>query len=96
MNFMAYGLPVLAAVNPAGEVARIVEAAGAGWVVDSAHPDAFPQKVKEILAAPDEIVRRGEAARRYAGDHFSVNGFTARFEETLHEVVARPRVPRDR
>ncbi len=29
MNFMAYGLPVLAAVNPAGEVARIVRR-GAG------------------------------------------------------------------
>ena len=25
MNFMAYGIPVLAAVNPDGEVARIVE-----------------------------------------------------------------------
>ncbi|MCA1703927.1 MAG: glycosyltransferase family 4 protein, partial [Actinobacteria bacterium] len=35
MNFMMYGLPVLAAVNPDSEVARIVEKSGGGWVVDS-------------------------------------------------------------
>ena len=49
MNFMAYGLPVLAAVNPSGEVARIVERADAGWVVDSSDPDSFPRKLAEIL-----------------------------------------------
>ena len=37
MNFMAYGLPILAAVNPAGEVARLVSESGAGWVVDSSN-----------------------------------------------------------
>jgi colanic acid biosynthesis glycosyl transferase WcaI len=87
MNFMAYGLPVLAVVNPAGEVARIVEAAGAGWVVDSSKPDAFPAKVKEILAAPEGIQRCGAAARRYAQDHFTIEGFAARFEEVLLGVA---------
>ena len=43
MNFMAYRLPVLAAVNPAGEVARIVEESRGGWIVDSSDPDAFPR-----------------------------------------------------
>ncbi len=55
MNFMAYGLPVIAAVNPGGEVARIVERANAGWVVDSSDPDAFPRKLAEILQTPAEI-----------------------------------------
>jgi colanic acid biosynthesis glycosyl transferase WcaI len=44
MNFMAYGLPILAAVNPRGEVARIVREADAGWVVDSSNPGLFPAK----------------------------------------------------
>jgi colanic acid biosynthesis glycosyl transferase WcaI len=48
MNFMAYGLPVLAAVNPRGEVARIVRDSGAGWVVDSSDPDAFPREVARL------------------------------------------------
>jgi colanic acid biosynthesis glycosyl transferase WcaI len=89
MNFMAYGLPVLAAVNPTGEVARIVEQAGAGWVVDSSEPDSFPRKLAEILKAPAEIAARGDAAYRYAQQHFTQEGFAERFDESLTEIVRR-------
>jgi len=91
MNFMAYGLPVLAAVNPGGEVARIVEEAGAGWVVDSSDPDSFPRKLVEILQAPGEIEERGRAAHEYAQRHFTQAGFAERFDDTLSEVVERHR-----
>jgi colanic acid biosynthesis glycosyl transferase WcaI len=87
MNFMAYGLPVLAAVNPDGEVARIVEQANAGWVVNSADPDAFPRKLGEVLKSPAEIAARGEAAYMYAQQHFTQPGFAERFEESLTEVA---------
>ncbi len=89
MNFMAYGLPVLAAVNPGGEVAMIVEQAGAGWVVDSSDPDVFPRKLAEILRAPDEIVARGRAAYQYARRNFTQAGFAERFENSLGEVIER-------
>jgi colanic acid biosynthesis glycosyl transferase WcaI len=91
MNFMAYGLPVLAAVNPGGEVARIVEEAGAGWVVDSSDPDCFPRKLAEVLRSPAEITARGEAAYRYAQRHFTQAGFAERFDDSLAEVVERHR-----
>ncbi|HEV2813930.1 MAG TPA: glycosyltransferase family 4 protein [Solirubrobacteraceae bacterium] len=91
MNFMAYGLPVLAAVNPAGEVARIVEDAGAGWVVDSSRPELFPEKLAELLRDPDEVARRGRASYEYAQRHFTQPGFAARFEESLEAVVAERR-----
>jgi colanic acid biosynthesis glycosyl transferase WcaI len=87
MNFMAYGLPILAAVNPEGEVARIVERAGAGWVVDSSRPDAFPSKLEEILRSPEDIQVRGQAAYDYAQIHFTQSGFAERFDEALGEVV---------
>lgn len=87
MNFMAYGLPVLAAVNPAGEVARIVEASGAGWVVDSSLPDDLPREVARILADPDEIARRAAASLAYAEARFTKRGFAAQFAATLREVV---------
>ncbi len=87
MNFMAYGLPILAAVNPSGEVARIVEQADAGWVVDSADPDSFPRKLAEILRAPAEIMARGRAAHRYAQHHFTQAGFAERFDDSLTEVL---------
>jgi colanic acid biosynthesis glycosyl transferase WcaI len=95
MNFMAYGLPVLAAVNPSGEVARIVERAEAGWVIDSSDPDSFPRKLAEILQAPVEIAARGRAAHQYAQRHFTRAGFAARFDETLTEVVRRHRAMTD-
>ena len=87
MNFMAYGLPVLAAVNPAGEVAKIVEEAGAGWVVDSSRPETFPAKLAELLADPTEVERRGRASYEYAQRHFTQVGFAERFEESLRGVV---------
>lgn len=86
MNFMAYGLPILAAVNPGGEVARIVEQADAGWVVDSSDPDSFPRKLAEILQSPAEITARGRAAYQYAQRHFTQAGFAERFDDSLVEV----------
>jgi colanic acid biosynthesis glycosyl transferase WcaI len=91
MNFMAYGLPVLAAVNPSGEVARIVQDADAGWVVDSSDPDSFPRKLAEILRSPGEIEARGRAAHQYAQRHFTQAGFAERFDDALREVVERRR-----
>ena len=87
MNFMAYGLPVLAAVNPASEVARIVRDAGAGWVVDSSDPEQFPRRLAEALGNPDEIRARAAASRAYAERHFRTDHFAARFERTLSDVV---------
>jgi colanic acid biosynthesis glycosyl transferase WcaI len=92
MNFMAYGLPILAAVNPCGEVARIVQDADAGWVLDSSDPDSFPRKLAEILRAPTEIAARGRAAYQYAQRHFTQAGFAERFDDSLTEVVDRHRV----
>jgi colanic acid biosynthesis glycosyl transferase WcaI len=86
MNFMMYGLPVLAAVNTGSEVARIVEASGGGWVVDSSRPELFPQKVAELLDRPGEVQERGRAAARYAEQHFTVSAFADRFEDVLQEI----------
>jgi len=89
MNFMAYGLPVLAAVNPRGEVAHIVNEAGAGWVVDSSQPGRFPEKVADLLDRPQEIAERGAAAATYAERHFTQSGYAERLDAALHETIAR-------
>jgi colanic acid biosynthesis glycosyl transferase WcaI len=89
MNFMAYGLPVLAAVNPSSEVARLVRDAEAGWVVDSSDADAFPREVARLAGAGrDEVPAKAAASQRYAAEHFSQAGFAERFEQTLEAVVA--------
>ncbi len=87
MNFMAYGLPILAAVNPAGEVARIVRESGAGWIIDSSDADAFPRAVARLSRVRGEIRQRAAIARAYANEHFTQMGFAARFEQTLRAGV---------
>ncbi len=88
MNFMAYGLPVLAAVNPTGEVARIVRESEAGWVVDSSDSVAFPREIARIAQADTEVRARAANARSYAERHFTQRAFAARFEETLLSVAS--------
>ena len=83
MNFMAYGLPILAAVDPRGEVARIVVESRAGWVVDSRRPELFPALVRDLLSKPEELARRGRLAERYAADRFSLAAFARRFDDVL-------------
>ncbi len=87
MNFMAYGLPVLAAVNPAGEVARLVRESGGGWVVDSSDPGSFPSELTRLLDTIEELRLRAAASRRYAEANFTQAGFAERFEQTLYSVV---------
>jgi glycosyltransferase involved in cell wall biosynthesis len=87
MNFMAYGLPVVAVVDPGSEVSRVVDLAGAGWVADSADPDAFPAAVAEILGEPGQLAVRGAAAQAFADGHFSRAGFAAQFESVLDKVM---------
>jgi colanic acid biosynthesis glycosyl transferase WcaI len=88
MNYMAYGLPVIAAVNPTGEVARLVNEADAGWIVDSSSPDSFPRIVAAALGNPEEMRRRGEAGHRFALERFSPRAFGDAFDRVLGELVS--------
>jgi len=71
MNFMAYGLPLLGAVNPTGEVARIVRDSAAGWIVDSSDADAFPRELARLAQAQNELADKATRARQYAEQHFT-------------------------
>lgn len=88
MNFMAYGLPILAAVHPEGEVARLVNESGGGWVVDSSDGPAFPRELARLAQNTQEVRERAERARAYAGAHFTQASFIERFERTLGQLAA--------
>jgi len=91
MNFMAYGLPIIAAVNPRGEVARIVQEADAGWVINSAEPDALPRVIAEAHADQSELERRATASRSYAEEHFSPAAFGDSFDSLLQSMISKAR-----
>jgi colanic acid biosynthesis glycosyl transferase WcaI len=88
MNYMAYGLPVVAAVNPRSEAARLITEAGAGWVVDSSRPDDFPKAVAAAFADPAQLDARGAAGRAYALQRFSPGVFAAEFDRLLTAATA--------
>ena len=87
MNFMAYGLPIVAAVNPAGESARLTLKADAGWVADSSDPDLFPRAVLAALADAEDLRRKAKAARAYAEENFSTDAFGGSFDRLLRRVA---------
>ena len=87
MNFMAYGLPTVASVRDGSEVARIVRGSGGGWVTDSSDTSQLAAKLAEVLR--DGVARRkcGEAALRFAREHFASEHVAERFEARLTDVV---------
>jgi colanic acid biosynthesis glycosyl transferase WcaI len=91
MNFLGYGIPVVAVVPPDSEVARVVREADAGWVVDAATPDQFPKLVTEALDQPEELARRAVNARDYADAHLTPAATAAQFERTIEEALAAGR-----
>ena len=87
MNYMGQGLPVIAAVNPASEAARLVREAGAGWVADSSRPELLPKAIADALDRPEEMSARGAAGHRYAVEHFSPEFFGSSFDRVLGQVA---------
>ena len=87
MNLMSRGVPVLASVSPSSEIARIVRESGAGWVIDAADPDAFPNALREILPDRKELERRGASGLEFARRNFAPDAVAQRFEDVIYDVV---------
>jgi len=87
MNFMAYGIPVVASVRADSEVARIIEESGGGWVTDSADSGQLAAKLSEVLQDPAVLRERGGAALGFARMQFSPGHLAARFESALDQTL---------
>lgn len=87
MNFMGYGIPIVASVRPDSEVARIVERSGGGWVTDSADPAQAAARIAAVLREPDLRADRGLKALAYARANFSPERAAERFEAALRNVA---------
>ena len=88
MNYMAYGVPVLASVRPESETARIVARSGAGWVTDAAHPQQFARRAAELSGDALALAQAGAAGREFADANFSPQVVAERFEAVLREALA--------
>ena len=82
-TFMAQGLPVLASVRPASEVARIVENSGGGWVT---RPEHFPCALVSVVTGRLEISRRSESAVAFARRELDPGMLARTFERLLRDL----------
>jgi putative colanic acid biosynthesis glycosyltransferase WcaI len=85
-SILAAARPVVASVDPGTEVARVVEAAGAGVAVDPDDPDAL---VKAVLALVDDPERRSEmaaAGRAFVETWPSPADVARRYEDLLQQL----------
>lgn len=65
--YMLAGRPVIAQAIPGSDLARIIKAAGCGWVVAPDRPTALAATIKDAMAlSPAERISRGRAGREYA------------------------------
>ena len=89
MNYMAYGVPVLASVRPDSETARILERAGAGWVTDAGNPDAFAETAARVLDDAAGLESASVAGRAFARANFHPRTVAERFEQVLFAATGR-------
>ena len=69
--YMLSGRPVLAAVAPDSDTARIIRSAGCGVCIEPENPVVMAQAIRGLLQRPHDLVAMGERGRRYAEEHFS-------------------------
>ena len=79
--YLLAGKPVIAAVSPKSEVARILSESGAGWSVTM--EELAPAIVR--MAAEDRTAY-GARGREYALEHFTTESSVPRVLEVLHSV----------
>lgn len=93
-EILAHGRPVVGGVR--GDAARIVEASGAGLVVEPEDPGMLVRAVRELRArGADERARMGTAGRRWVAEHYPRRALAVRYAEHLEALVGRgsPRHP---
>jgi len=83
---MACARPVVAA-DAGGTAELIGDDGSAGLLVPPGDPAALAAAVGALLAAPDQRMRMGEAARRRIETEFPISRMIERYERALAEVV---------
>lgn len=91
-DYMAAGLPVI--TNTGGEVAALVEEAGAGLAVA---PGGIADGVRTIVGAgPDGMAAWGRAARAFVARHHSRSSLAEQLANLLDELVSAEAAARSR
>jgi colanic acid biosynthesis glycosyl transferase WcaI len=87
MNYMAYGMPIIASVDSDSETARIVRDSGAGWVTDPADPGAFARQAALAMRDPEALGQAAEAGLRFADENFARSRVAMNINGVVRKVI---------
>jgi glycosyltransferase involved in cell wall biosynthesis len=87
LSYLCAGRPLLAALPSDNLAAKVVEASGAGLLVEPDDADGFVDRAQRLLGDPELRGRLGAAGRAYAERTFDVGAIADRFEEVIASVV---------
>ena len=88
-SILAAGRPLIASVDRGSEVARIVERSGAGIAVPPEDAEALTKAIRQLVDAPEERRRMGEAGRTFVEGWASPAAVAKSYEELVAELRAR-------
>lgn len=74
LTYLCFGLPVLALVNPSGDLAGLIRETSVGIVVSGPGRDALRESLQRFLEMPaDELEAMGRRARRLAEERYTTS-----------------------
>lgn len=88
-SILAAGRPLIASVDRGSEVARVAERSGAGVAVPPEDAEALTKAIRQLVDAPDDRLRMGQAGRRFVLDWASPGAVAKSYEELIEELNVR-------
>jgi putative colanic acid biosynthesis glycosyltransferase WcaI len=88
---MASGRPVLAIAPASSEIARLVKAAGCGFVIEPTQIDELVRALRYAVAHRGEIGQMGVRGRQYLEQNLARKTSTGKIAQILSEVVSEKR-----
>lgn len=87
LGYMAAGRPVIASVDDDSETARLIHAAGAGWVVPPGNPAALADAIREARREVGQRQSCGDSGRLYLEKNLNQKVVLQQYATLLHEVA---------
>jgi len=80
---MASGRPILAAMSPENEIAKIISRVGCGWCVPADNPEELAKVIRSVCKLPNELPQMGTCGSEYVEKHHVREKLTLRHAEII-------------
>lgn len=85
-SILAAARPFIASVDPGSEIARLAERSDAGIAVPPEDAEALTKAIRQLVDAPEERRRMGDAGRRFVEGWASPGAIATAYEELVLEL----------